>query len=68
MFEGYFYNEFTVKFKTPEIRNKVYSGLKSEGFLPGLKLGSDGLLIAVTEQNSKESIDSYASAMGRYCR
>ena len=68
MFEGYFYNEFTVKFKTPEIRNKVYSGLKSEGFLPGLKLGSDGLLIAVTEQNNKESIDAYASAMGRYCR
>ena len=68
LFEGYFYNEFTVKFKSAEIRNKVYDGLKSEGFLSGLKLGDDGLLITVTELNDKEGIDKYASTVGRYCK
>ncbi len=68
MFEGYFYNEFTIKFKSAEQRDKVYKELKSQGFIPGYKLGSDGLLIAVTEINDKKSIDEYVSVVGRCCR
>ena len=68
MFNGVFYNEFAVKFSSNTVRDKVYQGLKTEGFLPGFKLGEDGLLITVTELNDKAGIDEYIKTLGRYSK
>ena len=38
MFDAVHYNEFVVKFDTSTIRDKVFNGLSSEGFLPGTSL------------------------------
>ncbi len=68
MFDGISYNEFAVKFSSGAVRDKVYNGLKSEGFLPGYKIGEDGLLITVTELNDKAGIDEYVKTAGRYSK
>ncbi len=68
MFDAVHYNEFVVKFDTSTIRDKVFNGLSSEGFLPGYKLGENGLLITVTELNDKAGIDEYVKTVGRYAK
>ena len=65
-YSGVFYNEFVVKFKSKDVREKAYASIKKEGFLPGLRLGDDSILVAVTELQSKSSIDSYVDALRRY--
>lgn len=65
-YKGDFYNEFVVEFSSKELREKLYNGLKSSGFLPGYKIGDKDLLITVTEVNSKTSIDEYLATGRRY--
>ncbi len=65
-YSGTFYNEFVVEFKSGDSREKVYNGLKTEGFLPGYKLGDNKLLVTVTEVQDKKSINEYAEAFRRY--
>jgi len=54
------YNEFMIEFNDKKTRDKIYSGLKKVGILPGIKINTKMLLVAVTEVNSEESIDLYA--------
>lgn len=68
IYDGVTYNEFAVKFSSVSVRDKVYNGLKAEGFLPGYKFGEDGLLITVTELNDKEGVDDYVKTAGRYSK
>lgn len=68
MFSGVFYNEFAVQFSSKAVRDNVCQGLKTEGFLPGYKLGENGLLITVTELNDKAGIEAYVDALGRYSK
>jgi len=65
-YNGTFYNEFMIEFKTKDSREKAYNGLKAEGFLPGYRAGDNKLLIAVTETSNKKSIDQYAEVLRRY--
>ncbi|MBN1115436.1 MAG: aminomethyl-transferring glycine dehydrogenase subunit GcvPA [Oligoflexia bacterium] len=58
-----FYNEFVIDFESGRTRDKVVSGLKSRGFLPGLNCGEKSLLVCVTEINSRETIDSYIGSV-----
>jgi len=67
-FDGVFYNEFVVKFSSKNVRDNVYQGLKTDGFLPGFKIGEDSLLITVTELNDKAGIDEYVKTTGRYSK
>lgn len=65
-YSGVTYNEFVVQFKSKDVRDKAYTSLKKDGFLPGLKFGENTLLVAVTEMQTKQSIDNYVAALGRY--
>jgi len=65
-YSGVTYNEFVIQFRSKDVRDKAYTSLKKDGFLPGLKLGEKDLLVAVTEMQTKQSIDSYVAALGRY--
>jgi glycine dehydrogenase subunit 1 len=65
-YSGVFYNEFILQFKPGDVRQKVYASLKKEGFLPGLRIGDNSMLVTVTEMQTKQSIDSYVDALRRY--
>ncbi len=49
-----FFNEFLVKI---ENRDKFYDKAIEKGILPGVKVGKDQLLIAVTEKRTKEEMN-----------
>ena len=56
-----FFNEFVVKKKgASELQKK----LLEKGFVFGLDLGEDKLLVAATEMNSKQDIDELVNAIG----
>jgi glycine dehydrogenase subunit 1 len=54
--------EFAVKLDAPVA--KVIERCAAEGVNPGFPLEDDGLLIAITEQRSREDIDKLASVLG----
>jgi glycine dehydrogenase subunit 1 len=54
--------EFAVKLDAPV--DNVIERCAAEGVGPGLPLEDDGLLVAITEQRSKEDIDRLASVLG----
>ncbi len=66
-FSGAFFNEFVIT--CPEPVADVKTRLEQQGILAGVSLGSDyseledGLLICVTEQNSREQIDRLVAAL-----
>ena len=49
-----FFNEFLVKIDN---RDNVYDRAIAKGILPGVKVGDDKLLIAVTEKRTKGEVD-----------
>lgn len=67
VFSGESFNEFVVNCKEPVA--DLQQRLEQEGILPGIALAKDypeldnGLLICVTEQNSREQIDRLVSAL-----
>jgi len=65
-YSGVFYNEFVVSFKSKDVREKAYTSLKKDGFLPGLRHGENSMLVAVTEMQTKQSIDTYVDSLRRY--
>jgi len=65
-YSGVFYNEFVIQFKSKDTREKVYTSIKKEGILPGLRIGESSMLVTVTETHTKQSIDAYAGALRRY--
>lgn len=66
-FNGESFNEFVVRCPEPVVR--VQKRLEQQGILPGVALGDDypqlknGLLVCVTEQNSREQIDRLVTAL-----
>ena len=54
--------EFAVKLDAPV--DAVIERCAAEGVNPGLPLDDDGLLIAITEQRSREDIDRLAQVLG----
>ena len=67
LFKGSFFNEFTIKLSKPVA--EVNSELLKFGILGGYDLSlaypeiQNGMLIAVTEMNSKEEIDEFAARL-----
>ena len=65
MFSGVpFFKEFALRLPRPA--REVISGLVDRGFLAGAPapwLGSDALLVAVTERRTRAEIDAFAAAM-----
>ncbi len=63
-----FFSEFAVR--TPEAPESICAGLLSSGIVGGLPLGryypdlDDALLIAVTENRTKDEIDAFCRALG----
>ena len=51
--------EFTLDWTGKEPFAQVYDALMSAGFLPGIRIGDSGLLIAVTEKRSDEELDAF---------
>jgi len=66
-FGGECFNEFVISCKEPVA--ELQQRLEQEGILPGIALAKDypeianGLLICVTEQNSREQIDRLVTAL-----
>jgi len=66
-FTGETFNEFVITSKEPVV--ELQQRLEQEGILPGIALLKDypelknGLLVCVTEQNSREQIDRLVSAL-----
>lgn len=64
------FNEFALKLPAGTDMNKLQSGLLTAGFIGGYDLGRDykelngHMLIAVTEQRTKEEIDQFVHTMG----
>ena len=54
--------EFAVKLDAPV--DAVIERCAAEGVNPGFPLEDDGLLIAITEQRSREDIDRLANVLG----
>lgn len=54
--DGSHFNEFCVQVAD---RDRFYEHMVANGIVPGVPLGSDGLLVAVTEKNSLPTISSY---------
>jgi len=54
--------EFAVRLDAPV--HKVVERCAAEGVNPGLPLEDDGLLVALTEQRSREDIDRLAKVLG----
>jgi len=66
-FDAPFFKEFTIK--TPIPAGDLVHGLLSEGFLAGIPLGEDQLLVAVTEKRTRGEIDRFVlSVEGLICR
>ena len=55
-----FFNEFLVKLDN---RDSFYDRAIDKGILPGVKIGDDMLLIAVTEKRSKEEVDELVAVL-----
>ena len=55
-----FLNEFLVKFPSPEAADAAYYDAVDYGYLPGIRVGDDKLLIAVTEMRGTEEMDELA--------
>lgn len=51
-----FFNEFLVEMQD---RDAFFDKAIENGFLPGIKVGKDKLLIAVTEKRTKDEVDSF---------
>lgn len=55
-----FYNEFVIEVSDAD---KFLSNLKSKGIIGGLKLDGTKILVAATEMNTKDEIESYIKAV-----
>ena len=55
-----FFNEFLIRI---DHRDVFYDKAVAAGILPGVKVGDDQLLIAVTEKRSKEEVDQLAALL-----
>lgn len=55
-----FFNEFLVKLDN---RDSFYDRAIDKGILPGVKIGDDMLLIAVTEKSTKEEVDELIAVL-----
>ena len=55
-----FFNEFLVDI---DGRDEFYERAVGKGFVPGVKVGRSGLLIAVTEQRTKDEADELAALL-----
>ena len=55
-----FFNEFLVKI---ENRDAFYDKAIEKGILPGVKVGDDQLLVAVTEKRTKEEIEALVALL-----
>ena len=55
-----FYNEFVIQ-SPPGLGEEILSNLLQNGFIGGLDLGKDKMLICCTEMNEVEDIESFAS-------
>lgn len=51
-----FFNEFLVEMQD---RDAFFDKAIEKGFLPGIKVGKDKLLIAITEKRTKDEVDSF---------
>ena len=60
VFNQPFFNEFLVRV---ENRDAFYDKAITQGILPGVKVGEDLLLIAVTEKRTKEEIDTLVALL-----
>src|SRR5579863_3976998 len=58
--------EFAVR--TPVPAGPVIERMADEGFLAGIAVDDDGLLVAVTERRTREEIDRFAAAMEKVTR
>ncbi len=58
--------EFAVR--TPVPAGTVIERMADEGFLAGIAVDDDGLLVAVTERRTREEIDRFAAAMEKVTR
>jgi glycine dehydrogenase subunit 1 len=56
-----FFKEFSVRLPRPVA--EVVEAMVERGFLAGVPLDRDGLLVAVTERRTRDEIDRYADAM-----
>lgn len=69
-FSAPFFNEFVIKVGTGADLQAVNAKLLEEGFIGGYDLGRDypelagHMLVAVTEQRSKEDIEQFAASLG----
>lgn len=52
-----FLNEFVIKFPSPEAADNAYYSAVSFGYLPGIRIADDELLIAVTEMRDSDEMD-----------
>ena len=63
MFPGEpFFKEFCIRL--PRQSLEVRDALVERGFLAGVPVGEDGLLIALTERRTRAEIDGLAAALG----
>lgn len=53
---GMFFNEFCITFKSEDLLDKFVKVSKESGIIPGLKVGKEQLLIAITETSDRESL------------
>lgn len=60
-----FFNEFAVTFPAAADRDKFYKECCDNGMLPGIKVGADKLLIAVTETADKEDLQKMIDILKR---
>ena len=60
------FREFAVR--TPLAPETVVERMADEGFLAGVPVDDDGLLIAVTERRTRDEIDAYVAAMEKVVR
>ena len=56
-----FFNEFLVRYDGDI--DQLFSFFTTNGILPGVKVGDDGLLVAVTEKRTKEEIDWFVKML-----
>ncbi|MDD6853475.1 MAG: aminomethyl-transferring glycine dehydrogenase subunit GcvPA [Prevotella sp.] len=60
VYDNPFFNEFLVDI---DGRDEFYDRAVEKGFVPGVKVGRSGLLIAVTEQRTKDEADELAALL-----
>ena len=71
--KGNFFKEFTVKLPAGKTAEDACRALLAKGIMPGLPLSryfperNGELLVCVTENNSRASIDSLTNALGEFC-